>query len=84
MDWQSNATGGLWWFAGPWCVRCHGTVFSKTLQNWYVGTLDLEKAFDRADPALALKVLRHLGMDSKVVNLLLNVWGNQRRFLQYM
>ena len=76
-----EAYGGL---PGRGVFDAMGPLLEKTLQNWYVGTLDLEKAFDRADPALALKVLRHWGMDTKVVNLLQDVWGNQRRCLQYM
>ena len=62
-----EAYGGL---PGRGVFDAMGPLLEKTLQNWYVGTLDLEKAFDRADPALALKVLRHWGMDTKVVNLL--------------
>ena len=48
-----------------------------------VATLDLDKAFDRTSPALACRVLRHMGMPAHTAELLRFTWANQHRFLQF-
>ena len=60
-----------------------GPLLQATHRQWYVGTLDLEKAFDNASPELALKVMLHMGMDRHTATLLADMWSNQRRYLQY-
>lgn len=58
-------------------------ILVKEMTGGIVGTLDLDKAFDRTSPELACKVFRHLGMPSHTAALLQHTWTNQNRFLQY-
>ena len=59
-------------------------LMSKADEGWFIGTLDLEKAFDRADPLLACRVLTHFGMPTGQVQLLRQVWTQQIRHMQYL
>ena len=61
-----------------------GPLLAVINKGWYVGTLDLEKAFDRADPQLAARIMRHCGMDPGVANFLNHVWGQKTRWLQLL
>ena len=44
-----------------------GPLLYHTHRYWYVGTLDLETAFDHADPVLAASVMKHCGLDPKML-----------------
>ena len=55
----------------------------RAQQGWHVATLDLAKAFDRTSPRMAGLILKQLGMSLPVLNLVLNVWENQKRWVQY-
>ena len=76
----SSVYGGL---RGRGVQDALGVLLAKVHASWFVGTLDHDKAFDRADPALAIKTI---GMDTRsaAAALLLDVWGDQTRYLQYM
>ncbi|CAL1162046.1 unnamed protein product [Cladocopium goreaui] len=55
----------------------------KESQKWILASLDLTKAFDFADPTLAIRVLRHLGMATRTARLLQFAWTHQVRYLQF-
>ena len=59
-------------------------LLEKAHQNWYIGSLDLAKAFDTADPRLAAQILGHLGMPASVLAPILDVWLDQHRWIQFM
>ena len=61
-----------------------GQLLRCAHESKYMGTLDLSSAFDTADPRIAVRVMQHLGLDSSLTNLLLEVWGDQTRFLQLL
>ncbi len=44
-------------------------------------SLDLAKAFDMIDPALAAEILRGLGLDERIVDALLWLWACQKRYV---
>jgi hypothetical protein len=53
-------------------------------KGWFVGTLDLRKAFDTASPQLAAQILHRIGMPQNVLGPILDVWSHQERWVQYM
>ena len=55
----------------------------KEMAGGVVGTLDLDKAFERTSPDLACKVFRHLDMPQRNAALLRYTWNNQNMYLQY-
>ena len=61
-----------------------GPLLYQTHRYWYVGTLDLEKAFDHADPKLATAVMKHCGLDPRIADMLCHNWTNQCRWLQLL
>ena len=61
-----------------------GPLLYHTHRYWYVGTLDLEKAFDHADPVLATSVMKHCGLDPKIADMLCHNWTHQARWLQLL
>lgn len=44
-------------------------------------SMDLEKAFDTVDPVLACEVFKELGLDQRIIAMLLWIWTGQRRYL---
>ena len=61
-----------------------GQLLRCVHKDWYVGTLDLSLAFDMVDPSLAIRIMRRCGLEPLLAELLLQVWTDQRRFLQYL
>lgn len=53
-------------------------------KGWFVGTLDLRKAFDTASPQLVAQILHRIGMPQNVLGPILDVWSHQERWVQYM
>ena len=49
----------------------------------YLASLDYSLAFDHAEPKMVTEILRRLGMPPQVVKMIMGVWSDQRRFLQY-
>ena len=49
----------------------------------YVATFDYSLAFDFTNPAMAVEILRWLGMPAGTAGLLKSVWQSQKRTLQY-
>ena len=56
----------------------------KAHQDWFIGSLDLAKAFDTTSPQLAAKILLRCGMPQNILTLVLDVWENQKRWIQYL
>ncbi|CAE7260971.1 unnamed protein product, partial [Symbiodinium microadriaticum] len=48
-----------------------------------LASLDYEKCFDTASPALCLRVMVEAGFPSNWARLILQVWGNQHRWVEY-
>eukprot|EP00435_Cladocopium_sp_Y103_P038804 s136_g10.t1 len=53
-------------------------------EHWWIGSLDYQKAFDRVQPRVVCDIFVHLGMPRHVAMFMLNCWGDQKRFLQFM
>ena len=49
----------------------------------YVATFDYSLAFDFTNPAMAVEIIRWLGMPAGTAGLLKSVWQSQKRTLQY-
>lgn len=59
-------------------------LLHKAQLDWYVGSLDLQKAFDAASPDLAAQIMLRLGMPSNVLAPILDAWTNQERWIHYL
>ena len=55
----------------------------RAQQGWHVATLDLAKAFDCTSPKMAGLILQRLGFPTPVLNIILSVWEDQHRWVQY-
>ena len=93
---QFNHTDAQTWIRSvfPSCfyggIKGRGTddaiapLLFKAHQDWFIGSLDLAKAFDMTSPQLAAKIPLRCGMPQHILTLVLDVWENQKRWIQYL
>ena len=53
------------------------------LELLYLAALDYSRAFDDMKPEISGEVLRQVGFPEDIVNVLLQVWMRQERYIQY-
>ena len=56
----------------------------KDLEGWTLGSLDLTKAFDFAQPNMVCRLLERQGMPHRSARLLQSMWDKQIRYLQLL
>ena len=80
---------GLWWPEEAIGGKKGGDVMlalqaiAEHLDDSFIGTLDYSLAFDSLVPATVVALLRHAGLPSGVCQMLLSLWENQARYLEY-
>ena len=78
--WPSTAFGGR---KGKSIHDALDVILSSADNGQFVGAFDYSLAFDMAEPSLAIYVLKRVGMPSHWAHLLLSLWSQQRRYLQF-
>ena len=86
QDWLSRILppyvfGGV---PGKGIADAMGPILASDASHGWIASLDYAKAFDRVQPHLSCRILRHLGADPKVMTFLNGCWSSQRRWLQFL
>ena len=67
-----------------WCTEsCAAWVFEQFKKLGFLGTLDFSLCYDHIDPKLVVEVIRALGIPEDLCKLVLDVWANIARCIQF-